>query len=106
MRDLSKVLDWKTVLYVWVLIHAVVLWIGGLVMALATANWWWLLLWLPCARNGWMGSMTNREYNRMMARTWRKNNPEKSAAIARRYYEAHKAEIAARRKARKQETHP
>ena len=46
--------------------------------------------------------MDKREYNRLRARMWRREHPDKAAAIASRYYQAHKAEIQARKKAKRQ----
>lgn len=47
--------------------------------------------------------MTDREYNRLRAKQWRENNPENARAIAARYYQKHKAQIAVRKRAKRQE---
>ena len=47
--------------------------------------------------------MTDREYNRLRAKQWRHINPENARAIAARYYQKHKAQIAVRKRAKRQE---
>lgn len=47
--------------------------------------------------------MTDREYNRLRSRQRYKNNPEQVRAYNRKYYAAHREEIAAKRKAKRQE---
>ena len=60
--------------------------------------------WRRCVANGWMvWPVTDREYNRLRAKQWRENNPENARAIAARYYQRHKAQIAARKRAKRRE---